>query len=385
MSLLLLIIFWRFFLFLIAYISQELYKFTPMFPYSDIYFTPSGLPQWIWSFANFDGVHYLTIANRGYFAQFTQAFFPLYPLSLRFIGMLLKDKNLILSGLLFSFTSFIVAVFFLKKMLKLDYSQKVVQKSIVVLLLFPTSFFFASLYSESFFFLLVVMTFYLSRKKQWWLSCIFAMVASATRISGAFLLPCLILEYIYQNNNIQSISYIKNNLLKISISVIKSKFFYIVPLGLIAYMYYLKVTYNDALYFWHAQPAFGAERSIGLILPPQVIWRYIKIVTTIEPYSYSFWYALWEGVAYLFGAVALFMGHRMRIRLSYLVFGWFILLVPGLTGTFSSMPRYLLLAFPIYIVIGSIRNKYIYGIYLVISTLLLVIFTLNFSRGLWVA
>ena len=109
------------------------------------------------------------------------------------------------------------------------------------------------------------------------------------------------------------------------------------------------------------------------------------ILATLVPFTYAFWYALIELASYVFGACMLLLGHRHKIRFSYLVFGWLIIIVPALTGTFSSMPRYLLLAFPIYIILGTIKNKYMYLIYLMSGFSLLIIFLVNFSRGLWVA
>ena len=63
---------WRISLFFVAWLVEQILKFAPRFPYADIFLIPSKLPAWMWSFANFDGVHYLTIAKQGYSAKFTQ-------------------------------------------------------------------------------------------------------------------------------------------------------------------------------------------------------------------------------------------------------------------------------------------------------------------------
>lgn len=98
----LLFIFWRVLLFLVAYLSGKYLVFDPSFPYSDTLLVKSGLPSWIWSFANFDGVHYLTIAKSGYSAQFTQAFFPVYPGIISLISRIIQYDNFIIIGLLLS-------------------------------------------------------------------------------------------------------------------------------------------------------------------------------------------------------------------------------------------------------------------------------------------
>jgi len=56
------------------------------FPYVDEVLKNSDLPAWMHQFGNFDGVHYVRIASAGYEYQFTQAFFPLYPLLIKIVS-----------------------------------------------------------------------------------------------------------------------------------------------------------------------------------------------------------------------------------------------------------------------------------------------------------
>ena len=195
MNILFIIFCWRILLFAVSYITLHRFSFTPTFPYSDIYLIPSQLPGWVWSWANFDGVHYLTIAKGGYWAQFTQAFFPLYPLLIKILSLISHDRYLIISGLLISFAAFCISLFMLIKLLNLDYPQASIKKIIFIILIFPTSFYFAALYTESIFFLWVISAFYFARVKKWWLSGTLAALASATRITGILLLPALLWEW----------------------------------------------------------------------------------------------------------------------------------------------------------------------------------------------
>ena len=97
-------------LFTIAYLGSSILPFNPSFPYADIYLLPSKLPQWLWSFANFDGVHYLTIAQKGYSAQFTQVYFPLYPILLKYFSVIFP-LNQVLTGLIISNLFFLSSLF----------------------------------------------------------------------------------------------------------------------------------------------------------------------------------------------------------------------------------------------------------------------------------
>ena len=137
-----------------------------------------------WSWANFDGVHYLGIAGEGYKLN-EQAFFPLYPLLMRYIGAF-TGLDYVKIGILISNVSFFLTLVILYYLLKIDYLQKAIW-IVSFLLFFPFSFFFASVYTESLFLLLVVVSFYAARQKLWWLAGIFGALASATRLAGVFL------------------------------------------------------------------------------------------------------------------------------------------------------------------------------------------------------
>ena len=121
----------------------------------------------LYSRANFDGNHYLTIARRGYgYAQ--QAFFPLYPNLIRYFS---KYMLPVTSGVAISIVSFFIAIIFLVKLVKLDDSDPNIAKwTIISLLTFPTSFFLGSVYTEGLFLMLVVLSFYCARTNRWWLA-----------------------------------------------------------------------------------------------------------------------------------------------------------------------------------------------------------------------
>ncbi len=388
MNLLAAIIIWRVALFVLAAIASAHFNFLPSFPYSDIYLIPSGLPQWIWSWANFDGVHYLTIAKLGYWAQFTQTFFPLYPLVLRYMGFILHDPHLIITGILISFVAFMFVTHYLRKLWNLDYAENLTQQMLISLLLFPTSFYFTAVYTESIFLLLVVLSFWWARQKKWWLSAIVAALASATRLTGIFLLPALLWEWHHGKIKNKKLKSKKNSIISAVEALrglLKSPILYIAPLGLITYMTYLHFAFGDALYFWHAQPVFGASRSGGeIIFPLQVVWRYLKILTSISP-GETWIISATELLAFLVGCLLLIVGHKYKVRLSYLIFGWLVLIIPSLTGTFSSLARYLLMAIPIFMVLGLIPQPRVRWFIWCVEFVGLIYFTLRFVSGHWVA
>ena len=59
---------------LISSLSDRLIVYKGLFSYPEL-LKEFGLPKFLYSFANFDGAHYIKIAREGYH-QFDQAFFP---------------------------------------------------------------------------------------------------------------------------------------------------------------------------------------------------------------------------------------------------------------------------------------------------------------------
>ncbi|MCR4263093.1 MAG: hypothetical protein NUV98_00035, partial [Candidatus Roizmanbacteria bacterium] len=60
------------------------------------------------------------------------------------------------------------------------------------------------------------------------------------------------------------------------------------------------------------------------------------------------------------------------------------IVLPTLTGTLSSMPRYVLVAFPVFMVLSQLPKTLKIGVF-VVSLILLIICTLLFTHGYWIA
>ena len=327
----------------------------------------------LYSRANFDGNHYLTIARRGYgYAQ--QAFFPLYPNLIRYFS---KYMLPVTSGVAISIVSFFIAIIFLVKLVKLDDSDPNIAKwTIISLLAFPTSFFLGSVYTEGLFLMLVVLSFYCARTGRWWLAGIFGAFASYTRFVGIFLLPALLFEYWEIHKDIKNYKLKIKNLIPLLL----------IPTGLLVYMQFLNKTTGDPLAFVHAQKLFGQGRSEKLILLYQVFWRYIKMVFTVDlknPIYPTLVLEFVTGIAFLWASIAV----AIKQRRSYAVFAVLSYLVPTLTGNLVSLPRYILTAFPFFIGYGRFLavNKPRRQLILTISIVLSIIYLSMFVRGYWVS
>lgn len=368
--------FWRTALFIVAFTAAQIIPtFGSRFPYWDTVLVSSGLPSWIWGFGNFDGVHYLRLDLYGYEgSQYSQAFFPLYPVLIKILNI---GDSYLVSGLLLSNLLFLLGLYVFYKLLKIDFDNKVSFQSIILLLTFPTAFYFGSLYSESLFLLLSASSLLLMRKNRMLEAGLFGALASSTRIVGLLLIPVFLVE-IYMKLKSKELALISKQFFKAILSTL------IIPLGTLIYMWYLKLGFGDPLLFLNSQPAFGAERSSQpFILLPQVFFRYLKMLTNVPINSWQFFNGFLELIFTVFALVLLILSFR-KIRFSYWLFALGCILIPTLTGTLSSMPRYTLMIFLLFPTLVILSGKY-FKLLAFILVILQVILVSLFTRGYWVA
>lgn len=378
-KIILLFLLWRIILFLPILIANQFIPYREGYGYTSINYFLGKSQSFISNFllspwANFDGAYYLLIAEKGYTVN--AGFFPLFPLSIHFLASLFGN-TLPFSEIQYFTALFLASIFFLislivfYKLVRLDYKNNIAIWSIVFILLFPTSFFFGAVYSESLFFLFLVLSFYFARKRSWLLASIFAMLLTATRFVGIAILLALIYEFYVSEKNL-----IKTKVMSLLI----------VPLGIIGYSLYNLQKWGDAFYFIHAQGNFQNNREVeNIILFPQTIFRYIKIFLTVSPIQYEWFVALLELVSFIFASLMIYIAWKKKVRLSYLIFSVIAFLIPVSTGTFSGLPRYILPIFPIFISLALVANKKFRFLYVIISTTLLALLLMLFSRGYFVA
>ncbi|KKS65375.1 hypothetical protein A3A14_04625 [Candidatus Daviesbacteria bacterium RIFCSPLOWO2_01_FULL_43_38] len=324
---------------------------------------------WIWS--NFDGKHYINIAQFGY-QRFDFAFFPLYSVLILGISKILSI-HYIPAGIIISTLSFFGGMVFLYKICLIDFDKRVASLALFFISFFPLSFFYHSVYTDSLFLLLTTASFYFARKKQWVWAGIFGGLSTATRLTGMALLPALAVEWYLQNRTLTK------ELRGIIILFLKKAAF---PLtlatsGFLAYALYLHLNYGSWLLFQKSMVAWSQDK---FIFPPQVIFRYLKIFFSVSPGLLEYWIAVLEFVsffAYLFIAVYVWT----KVRISYGVFMVILLILVTFTGTLAGNPRYILHLFPAFIGLSLlVRNKKplkyaITAIFIALGFILTIIFT----------
>lgn len=355
------VIIWLSTIFLVGLWSIHNLPFTPTFPYyhdlSDHY------GRALSAFSHFDGIHYLRLIHKGYDDTGSQAFFPLYPLLIKLLTFGYFDPLSV--GLFLNSTLIITTLFLVIK----NIAKSARTKFLLLFLSFPTSFYLLTNYTESFFIFLLVSFFVLLKNKHYFAASIVAGIASGTRLVGAFLFISLLIELVKSR---------KLFLYSVFLTVVSVS-------GLLGFMYYLFIRFGDPLMFIHVQTLFSNGRSGGeIILLPQVLFRYLKILVLNSPTTFAYYRSLFELLTFSLSLVALYV-YRRKIHPSSLIFSLCAIILPSLSGTLSSYPRYLLAVVPLFIAIS--HNLSLSKIWLIsaVQYAILILSVALFVQGIFIA
>jgi mannosyltransferase PIG-V len=143
-----------------------------------------------------DSNWYVDLASHGYRHEAVEpAFFPLYPLLMRGLGEL--TTSVVAAGLLISLAAFLTSLVLLGRLTELELGPEAARRAIVLLAFFPTALFFSAVYTEALFLALELGAFYAARRGRWGWAGVLGALGSATRNTGALLLPALLVLYLY--------------------------------------------------------------------------------------------------------------------------------------------------------------------------------------------
>ena len=303
------------------------------------------------SFANWDGGHYLGIAKEGYSEKFQYAFFPFYPLVIRLLSQL--TQNYLVAAILISLVSTFFGLHILYRLVAADFGKKIAEKTVLAFLFFPASFFLLTAYSEGLFFFLTVTAFYFLRQnKLFWATVVVALV-SATRLVGLAVVAGFWIDVLTRQGLNR-----------------KNWYILLAPLGFIIYSIFLFQQTGDLFYFITAENHW--QRSFTT--PGVGFWETLKNMPE-------------GGLDLIFAIIG--VGFAIRsfrfLPPSFAIYSLFAVGIPLFTPTLSSMPRFLLPVFPIFILVALIKNRYLQLCFQILSTALLAIFSVLFIAGYWVS
>jgi hypothetical protein len=157
-------------------------------------------PNAFWdTFARYDAGWYNQIASAGYAyaagGRNNLAFFPLYPLLMRWGGRLLggEQQDFYFAGIIISWVAFAIAMPLLYRLARLELPHDSALRAVAYAAVFPSAYFFGVVYSESLFYLGLVGAVLALRTRNWVWAAIAGSVMTATRVNGIMFVPALVL------------------------------------------------------------------------------------------------------------------------------------------------------------------------------------------------
>ena len=345
-------------------------------------FTPPGtLSYW----ATWDGAWYEDIVRHGYADTTSTAFFPLYPLLVR--GGTELGLPPAVSGIVISLTAFAAALYFFHA-LALDYvGPRAAEAATLGLAFFPTAFYFNAVYTESLFLALTTGALWALRiRGNVVVAAVLGYFASATRNAGVLILLPLADELWRR----------RRQLAWDDVALVA-----LVPGGLLAYMLFLWQRWRDALLF-----SFVERQSWGrsLVDPGETLasaWRTARDAAPTFADLPGMFAGTQSNPALIgsntnnlifFGlAVVLVAAAVIRLPLPLALYAAAIVALPLLTPVpgfpLMGFPRYVLLAFPLFFVLGEAlaRSRILLAAWLAVSAAYGAYLTVLFVTWRWVA
>lgn len=343
--------------------------------------------------AHWDGVWYIKIATSGYAdADGSTAFFPLFPMLLRYIGLLLGG-NMLVTGLLISLLCYAGCVWLLFRLVRKDFDDELASRAVIYLAIGPLSFFLQAVYTESLFLFLSLACFVFAREGRWRLAGVIGLLATLTRSTGVLLLIPMAYYY-YERRGWQlkkTDSHVANLLMVVE--------------GLLVWMTYLALAFGKPLAFSTAQAqwerGFGAPNYTVAKAVVNTVWG-LRTVVTAEYYRW-----LWEAprpgseysnfatnllnlLFFIAAALLLWYGARRLPR----AYSWFALaslayplFFPSKYVALMSYPRFTLTVFPLYVALAlyTLDRPRVHKAVVALGVLLLIVFTAKFAVFSWVA
>lgn len=227
---------------------------------------------------------------------------------------------------------------------------------LLFLLIFPTAFFLNAVYTESLFLALSIATFYYAFRRNFVAAGILGALAALTRPPGVLLALPVVWEY--------ASSYGWRNVLRPRFLPIL-----LIPIATLSILTYHWIAFGDPLLLFKIEAWWGRHFTFNrdhfsLITHPAIINLALDLFFLVV------------------GLIASY-GIFRTLRPSYGIYILSAILLAVSSGTLMSIGRFLLVLFPIFIWLASLRNKTIQVGWAFVSTLLLALTITLFVNNYW--
>ncbi|MGH3889580.1 MAG: mannosyltransferase family protein [Pseudonocardiaceae bacterium] len=287
-----------------------------------------------------DAQHYLRLAEVGYVQSspppntedpLNIVFFPFFPLAVHVVSVAVP--NLVLSALAVSFAASVGAGYFLFRLAALDADEAAAWRAVLLLFSFPTAYFLAAPFTEALFLFAVLSSVYAARTGAWAGAGIAGALATGTRVTGIALAPALLVEAFARGTGVRD-------------RVRRLAWVSLAAAGLLTYLAINQIVHGDPLYFLDVQRTHWFQR---LVPPWQPVQEAIEsLLAGGNDFTFTFIYT--GRIAGALVALPLLVLAVRRLRLPDVLYGWagFVLILSA--AWLISLPRYLLVLYPLFVV-----------------------------------
>lgn len=206
--------------------------------------------------ARWDSVWYLAIAQGGYAHQGSRtAFFPLYPLMMRGLGVVIGSD--LLAGVVISLVAFVIALTLLYELIAIELDDERARVTVTLIAFCPMAYFYSAVYSESLYLALSVGCILAARRGSWATAGVLGGLAATSRNSGIMLFVPVVLLFLYgPRADARPSCAVRagwRRLLPRHRPAPKLLWALLIPAGLGAYVGWLALSTGDGLAPFHAQ------------------------------------------------------------------------------------------------------------------------------------
>ena len=354
-------------------------------------------------FARWDSAWYLGIASGGYHSVQPTAFYPLYPLMLRGIGIVIGSD--LIAGVLVSLVAFIVALALLYRLARLELDSPRAEATVMLIAFCPMAYFFSAIYTESLYLALSLGCLLCARSGRWFWAGLLGGLAALSRNSGVVLVVPVVLMFLYGPRTDAAPSPRRSGLRALVPRYrLRGALLWaaLIPLGLVAYLAYLGIDMHDAFAPFHAQVYWARHFTLfgGVWQGAVAAWDGVRQLLHGPAPPVYFTQAggdplnvagqnLLEFVALLIGIVAL-VGTFRRLPFVYGAYVFFSLAMPlsdpDSAQPLASLPRYEVVLFPLFMWAASVLyRRNLVAIAIGVGAVLLGLFTADFATWRFVA
>lgn len=315
-------------------------------------------------FISGDAEWFRSVAEDGYarahFAAGVQknwAFFPLFPLAVRYLRVF---PSYALNATILTHLFFLGALWMLFALAKrAGFDEEVARRTVGYAAFFPASYFFSLPMAESLFVLLAAGCCVAAFAEHWWLAGLLGALASATRVQGVLLVAFLIVLCWKKKRGWYSIL--------------------LVPCGLASFCIFLWRTTGNPFAFADIQSAW--QRGAGLSFAQYAtFFRELPIVSA----EWNFRALNMLMLLFLIVAIVLLLRQRQAALAAFVVASFVVVL---LSGSLQSTGRYVLSTFPVFLALASVRwsertHALLQSVFAVVLGALTVLCALHYDIGL---